>query len=208
MGKHFPTSCPVQKIQRHCIHCNIIHIPQYRGWDVAQWVEHRIGTLPTQVRFPGAARNFSPRVSFQFRLPYGVRTPPSAIACIYDICAHVKDPVVHVRVRWIMETVKHPACTVGWIARLCRSWLFPGEGSPNFSWSWRKRFLKKCSSLHSIQFRTLLCNNTKHIHVTRYNFNNYSTMPYNTINFIVTVMNVVLQYTTNIINWHPDKGCC
>ena len=38
-------------------------------------------------------------------------TPPCAIACIY-ICAHVKDPVVHVRVWWIMETLKHPACTI------------------------------------------------------------------------------------------------
>ena len=42
---------------------------------------------------------------------HGVRTPPCAIACIY-ICAHVKDLVVYVRVRWIMETLKHPACTV------------------------------------------------------------------------------------------------
>ena len=52
----------------------------------------------------------------------GVRTPPCAIACIY-IRAHIKDPVVPVRVRWIIETLKHPACTVGWVARLCRSWL-------------------------------------------------------------------------------------
>ena len=60
--------------------------------------------------FPsGAARNFSSRVNFQCRLAYGVRTPPCAIACIF-ICAHVKDPVVHVRLRWIMETLKHPAC--------------------------------------------------------------------------------------------------
>ena len=50
------------------------------------------------------------------------------------ICAHVKDPVVHVRVRWIMETLKHPACTLCWIALLCRSWLSPGEGNPNFPW--------------------------------------------------------------------------
>ena len=75
--------------------------------NVAQLVEHRTGTSPTQVRFPGAARDFSPRVNFQCRLCYSVCTPPSAIACIY-ICAHVKDPVVHVRVRWIMETLKHP----------------------------------------------------------------------------------------------------
>ena len=32
----------------------------------------------------------------------GVRTPPCAIACIINICAHIKDPVVHVRVRWVM----------------------------------------------------------------------------------------------------------
>ena len=58
-----------------------------------------------------------------------VRTPPCAIACIYSTRAHVKDPVVHVRVRWIMETLKHPACTVDWVARLCRSWLSPGKAA-------------------------------------------------------------------------------
>ena len=35
-----------------------------RGGDVAQLVEHRTGTPPTQVRFPGAARDFPPRVNF------------------------------------------------------------------------------------------------------------------------------------------------
>ena len=95
--------------------------------DVDQLVEHRTGT-PTKVRFLGATRDFSPRVNFQSRLFYGVRTPPCAIACIY-ICGHVKDPVVHVRVRWIMETLKHPACTLGWVARLCRSWLSPGKAT-------------------------------------------------------------------------------
>ena len=36
----------------------------------------RTGTPLTQVRFPGAARDFSPRVNFQCRLSFGVRTPP------------------------------------------------------------------------------------------------------------------------------------
>ena len=54
-----------------------------------------------------------------------VRTPPCAIACT-NICAHVQDPVVHVTVRWFMEKFKQPACSVGWVARLCRSWLSPG----------------------------------------------------------------------------------
>ena len=65
-------------------------------------VEHQTITPLTQVRFPGAARDFLPRVNFHCRLSFGVRTPLCAIACIINICAHVKDPVVHVRVRWIM----------------------------------------------------------------------------------------------------------
>ena len=40
---------------------------------------------------------------------------------------HMKDPVVHVEVRWIMETLIHPACRVGWLARLCCSWLSLGK---------------------------------------------------------------------------------
>ena len=54
----------------------------------------------------GAARDSSPRVSFQCGLSYGVRTPPCAIVCIY-ICAHIKDPVVHVRVRWIIIIITY-----------------------------------------------------------------------------------------------------
>ena len=76
----------------------------------------------------GAERYFSPRVNFQCGLSYGVRTPPCAVACI-NICAQVKDPVVHIRVRWFMETLEHPACTLGWVARLCRSWLCPGKAT-------------------------------------------------------------------------------
>ena len=67
--------------------------------DVAQLVERRIGTQPTQVRFPSAARDFSVQLTFSAD-SYGVRTPPSAIAYI-NISALVKDPVVHIRVRWI-----------------------------------------------------------------------------------------------------------
>ena len=81
------------------------------GWDVAQLVEHRTVTPLTQVRFPGAARDFLQGVNFQCRHSFGVRTPQCAIACI-NICAHVKDPVVHVRVRWIMATQAHPARTI------------------------------------------------------------------------------------------------
>ena len=57
------------------------------------------------------ARDFLPRANFQCRLSFGVRTPPCAIACI-TICAHDKDPVVHVRVRWIMAKQIYQARTI------------------------------------------------------------------------------------------------
>ena len=75
-----------------------------------------------------AAKESSSTVNFQCRLSYFVLTPPCATACI-NICAHVKDPEVYVRVRLIMETLKHPAWAVGWVAGLCRSWLSPGKAT-------------------------------------------------------------------------------
>ena len=33
-----------------------------------------------------------------------------------------------------MEKLKYPACTVDWVARLCRSWLSPGKSNPIFPW--------------------------------------------------------------------------
>ena len=109
-----------------------------QGGDVAQLVEQRSGTLPTLVRFPGAARLFfSRRVDFQCRLFYGVRTPPTPSVCnrpcIY-ICPYVKDPVVYVRVRWIMETLKTPSLHRRLGSATLSQLAFPGEGNPNFPW--------------------------------------------------------------------------
>ena len=56
--------------------------------------------------------------------------PPCAVACIY-VCAHVKDPVVHVRARWITETLKHPACTVG---------RWRDSVAAGFHWAWQPVF--------------------------------------------------------------------
>ena len=99
-------------------------------------VEHWTGMLLRLVRFPGAARDFCPRVNFQCRVSYGVRTPPCVIACIL-ICAHVKDPVVHVRVRWIMAKTlntktpsMHPRLGSATLSQLA----FPGEKQSNFPW--------------------------------------------------------------------------
>lgn len=51
------------------------------------------------------------------------------VACVYMHAkrsyAHVKDPLVHVRVKWITETQKHPAYIVHWASELvaaCFAW--------------------------------------------------------------------------------------
>ena len=88
---------------------------------------------------------FLPESTFSADSLTCVRTPPCAIACI-NICAHVRDPVVYARVRWIWETLTHPACTLGWVARLCRSWLSLGKSNPNFPWEksqWDDKFQKQ-----------------------------------------------------------------
>ena len=53
---------------------------------------------------------------------------------------HVKHPVVHVRVRWIMETQKDPACTLiisyklGLDSVTLLQLAFLGESNPHFPW--------------------------------------------------------------------------
>ena len=62
-------------------------------------------------------------------LSYSIRTPPCAIAYI-NVCAHDKDPVVHVRDQWIVET---PSLHRRFgSATLFRSWLYLGENNSNF----------------------------------------------------------------------------
>ena len=119
------TLCSWQDVKFQILTMSVVQKFFYhvRASDVAQFVEHQSSTLLTQVRFPGAPRDFSPRVSFQCRLSYCVCTPPCAITCI-NICGHVKDLIVHVRVRWIKKILKHPACTT-----LCCSWLSLGKAT-------------------------------------------------------------------------------
>ena len=96
------------------------------------WLDHQTGTPLTQVRFRGKGIFFFlPESTFSADSLAVSLHPPCAIPCIF-ICAHVKDPVVHVRVQWTMETLKHPACTPGWVARLCCSWLSPGKATRIF----------------------------------------------------------------------------
>ena len=85
--------------------------------DVTQLVERWIGTPLTQVRFLRYGKGFfSQSQLYSADSLMCVRTLPCAVAWI-NICAHVKDPVVHVRFLWIMETLKHPTCTARGIPR-------------------------------------------------------------------------------------------
>ena len=105
--------------------------PLHRGVvDVAQSVRASDRHTADAGSIPRCGKGFFARSPLSVQTLLRVSLHPCAITCI-DICAHVKDPVVHVKVRWIMETLKHPARTVGWVARLCRSWLSRGR-QPEF----------------------------------------------------------------------------
>ena len=63
------------------------------------------------------------------RCPY----TPCAIACI-NICVHVKDPVLHVRVRWMHGNTKTPSMHSRFGSTTLSQLASPGESNPNFPW--------------------------------------------------------------------------
>ena len=76
---------------------------------------------------PRCGEGFSPRVHFSMQTLTHVRTPLCAMNCI-NICAHVKDLVVHV----IYGNTKTPSIHHK-LGRATLSWLsFPGKGQPEF----------------------------------------------------------------------------
>ena len=99
----------------------------FRGRDVAQLVQsHQHAANASSI--PRCSKGFFSRSqllvqTLVIQCPY----TPCAITCI-NICVHIKDHVLHVRVWWIMETLKHPACTVGWVVRLPQL-AFPGTAT-------------------------------------------------------------------------------
>ena len=102
---------------------------KYFGWGCSSVGRASDRHAADTISIPQCGKGFFlPRVNIQCRLSHGVRTPLCAIVCI-KICAHVKDPVVQIRVRWTMETFAYSAGTVGWVARLRRSWLSPGKAT-------------------------------------------------------------------------------
>ena len=99
------------------------------GGDVAQLVrasDHHAtdaGSIPLSSK--GFFSQSQPSVKTLSHVPVHPRVQSHALT----LCMLVRDPVGHVRVRWIMETLKYQACTVGWVARLCCSWLSPGKAT-------------------------------------------------------------------------------
>ena len=93
------------------------------SYDVAQLVERRTSRPSMQVRFsdsPVPQRSFSQSQLSVGRFTYCVPIPQHVLTSMSAL-----DLVVRVRVQWIMETLKHPACTVAWVTRRCSSLLSP-----------------------------------------------------------------------------------
>ena len=76
--------------------------------------------LLTQVRFPSVATSADSLL---------VSVHPCMQSHALTSVCNVYDPVVYVRVQWIMETLKHPVCIPGWVAQPCRSWLSLGKAT-------------------------------------------------------------------------------
>ena len=75
-------------------HCVWLYSPTPFRTQIVQLVQRptkKPGVILKRVRVPGAAWDFSPRVSFLCRLSDGVRTAPCAVACI-NIRVHVTNP--------------------------------------------------------------------------------------------------------------------
>ena len=61
-----------------------------------------------------------------------VSVHPRVQSHAFSICAHVRDVVVHVRVRWIMETLKQTSVHPRLGSATLSQPAFPGESNPNF----------------------------------------------------------------------------
>ena len=112
------------------ISLKVLSVPYFydRVWDVAHLVRTSDGHTTDASSIPQCSQAFFSQSHLSVQTLTCVHILPCAITCI-NICAHVKDPVVHFRVWWIMETLKQPACAVGWVVRLCHSWLSPGKAT-------------------------------------------------------------------------------
>ena len=85
-----PTSTSVSGTKLICT-LGLLYVQNiYRSGGIAQRVDHptgKPGAILMQVRVPGVARDFSPRVSFQCRLSHGVCTAPACNRMHQHLCA-------------------------------------------------------------------------------------------------------------------------
>ena len=122
--KQSPTSSVIWNFSMH--YFKSLSILKWSKHELMAWGCSSVGRASDRHAADAGSNPCQLAVQTLLRCPY---TPVrNSIACIY-ICTHVKDPVVNVRVRWTMEILQHPACTLGWIARLCRRWLSPGKAT-------------------------------------------------------------------------------
>ena len=101
-----------------------------REGDGMQLIWQSIGPARRRRRFDSPARQgtFLPEATFsRDSLTVSVH-PPCAIARIC-ICAHVQGSVVHVRVRWIMETLKTPSMRPSLGSTTLLRLAFPGKAT-------------------------------------------------------------------------------
>ena len=110
----------------------ILKITDKLSGDVAQSVERRAGT-PLH-RFDSPVRQGIFLLASTFNADSLTVSVHPRVQSHALTCEHTKDPVVRVRVRGTMETLKPPACTVVCVAPLCRSRLSQGGSKPNFPW--------------------------------------------------------------------------
>ena len=103
--------------------------PDHGAGGVAQFVECRTGTPLTQLPFFQCGKGFFlPRVNFQCRLSFGVRTSLCAIACIkrfracWRFCSPCQSSVEY-------GNTQTASSTVGWIARPSHRWLSLGKAT-------------------------------------------------------------------------------
>ena len=92
-------------------------IARHENGDVAQLVRASDRHAADAGSIPRCGKEFFFQSQRSVKTLLCVSVTPCSIACI-NICARVKDPVVHVRVRWIMETLKYPAWTVSWLGEI------------------------------------------------------------------------------------------
>ena len=112
------------------VHSKSTHFP--KPWLSMIECGHHMDGWPSHARLSAQVSPGSKSVqTLYLQKSFGWDYKPRSCVYMYSkrLHIHAKDPVVHVRVWWIMETLKHPACTVGWVARLLLQLAFPVESN-------------------------------------------------------------------------------